>query len=174
MPDRRQALFVRHVVPVDFSAMAIYLIRHAKAGKKSQWDGSDSTRPLDEVGRSQAKALAHNIVAHGPTRLVSSPFLRCMETLQDLSALTGLPILADERLAEDGDIAAVLQMLEQAPDGAVFCSHGDIIPAIIRSLENQGMRFTTAPDWRKASVWKLERDGSTFSSSAAWPPPLTG
>lgn len=151
--------------------MPLYVIRHAKAGRKSQWDGPDITRPLDDVGRLQAKVLARKIAATVPTWLTSSPFLRCMQTLQDLSTLTGLPILADARLAEDGDIAEVIQVLEQAPDGAVLCSHGDMIPAVIRSLENRGMQFTTTPDWRKASVWVLERDGTTFTMAAAWPPP---
>lgn len=171
MPDTWQTLFVLDVVPVDFLAMALYLIRHAKAGKKSQWDGPDITRPLDDAGRLQAKALARNIVAAAPTWLVSSPFLRCIQTLEDLGSLTGLPILVDGRLAEAGDITSVIAMLEQAPDGAVLCSHGDMIPAIIRSLQNRGMQFTTPPDWRKASVWVLERDGTTFTTSAAWPPP---
>lgn len=151
--------------------MSLYLIRHAKAGSMSQWDGLDFSRPLDEAGRLQAKALAPVIAAVDPTRLVSSPFLRCVQTLDDLSALTGLPILADERLAQDSDVAAVIHLLEQAPEGAVFCSHGDMIPPIIRTLETRGMRFTTTPDWRKASVWVLERDGTTFTMAAAWPPP---
>lgn len=151
--------------------MSLYLVRHAKAGKKSQWDGPDTTRPLDDTGQLQAKALAHTIAAIVPTRLVSSPFLRCIQTLEAVGVLTGLPILVDKRLAEDSDIASVIQMLEQAPDGAVLCSHGDMIPAIIRSLENRGMQFTTAPDWRKASVWVLERDGAIFTMAAAWPPP---
>lgn len=171
MPCSRQTLFILFAIPVDFSAVSLYLIRHAKAGKKSQWDGPDTTRPLDDVGRLQAKALAGNIAAVVPTRLVSSPFLRCMQTLEALSTLTGLPILADERLAEASNITAVIQMLEQAPDGAVLCSHGDMIPAVIRSLEDRGMQFTTVPDWRKASVWVLERDGEMFTMAAAWPPP---
>jgi 8-oxo-dGTP diphosphatase len=153
--------------------MALYLVRHGKAGRKSQWNGPDMSRPLDDAGRMQARELAPKIVAVGPTRLVSSPYFRCMETLRDLSELTGLPILADERLAEAGDITSIIQMLEQEPDGAVICSHGDMIPAIIRTLENRGMTITTTPDWRKASVWVIERNGATFTTASAWPPPLT-
>jgi 8-oxo-dGTP diphosphatase len=164
-------LFVLVVVPVDFLAMALYLIRHAKAGKKSLWDGADTSRPLDDMGRLQSKALAGDLAAVTPTWLVSSPFLRCIQTLEELSALTGLPILTDERLAEDGDVTAIIRMLEQAPDGAVLCSHGDMIPAVIRTLEGRGMQFTTVPDWRKASVWVLERDGELVTMAAAWPPP---
>lgn len=154
--------------------MALYIVRHGKAGKRSQWDGPDRTRPLDDLGRIQAKELALKIAAIAPTWLVSSPYLRCIQTLQDLSELTGLPVLADERLAEDSDITAVIQMLEQAPDRAVICSHGDVIPALIRTLEKRGMAITTIPNWRKASVWVIERNGVTFNSATAWPPPSTG
>lgn len=154
--------------------MALYIVRHGKAGKRSQWDGPDKTRPLDDLGRIQAKELALKIAAIGPTWLVSSPYLRCIQTLQDLSELTGLPVLADERLAEDSDITAIIHMLEQAPDRTVICSHGDVIPALIRTLENRGMAITTIPNWRKASVWVIERNGVTFISATAWPPPSTG
>lgn len=154
--------------------MALYIVRHGNAGKRSQWDGSDMTRPLNDLGRIQAKELSLKIAAIAPTWLVSSPFLRCIQTLQDLSDLTGLPILADERLAENGDMTAILQMLEQAPDRAVICSHGDVIPALIRTLENRGMAITTAPNWQKASVWVIQRNAATFISAAAWPPPSTG
>ena len=153
--------------------MALYIVRHGKAGKRSQWDGPDMTRPLDDLGRIQAKELSRKIAVIAPTWLVSSPFLRCIQTLQDLSELTGLPVLADERLAEDSDITAIIHMLEQAPDRAVICSHGDVIPALIRTLEKRGMAITTIPNWSKASVWVIERNGVIFTSAAAWPPPST-
>ena len=38
--------------------MSIFLVRHAKAGKRSHWDREDALRPLDDVGRRQALALA--------------------------------------------------------------------------------------------------------------------
>ncbi len=158
---------------LDFLTMSIYLVRHAKAGRKSLWSGPDLTRPLDEAGRVQAKSLATKISAMAPTKLMSSPFLRCVQSLNDLSEMTGLPILIDERLAEESDIAEIIHLLEQAPDRAVICSHGDMIPAVIRTLENRGMTITTAPDWRKASVWVLERNLNSFVSAAAWPPPST-
>ncbi len=151
--------------------MALYLVRHAKAGRKSQWDGPDLTRPLDELGRIQAKALATKISEVTPTKLMSSPFLRCVQSLEDLSDLTGLPILTDKRLAEEKDVADAVHLLEHAPDRTVICSHGDMIPAVIHTLESRGMTITTTPDWRKASVWVLERTKESFTSAAAWPPP---
>ena len=36
----------------------VVVIRHAKAGKRSDWSGPDELRPLERTGRAQAKALA--------------------------------------------------------------------------------------------------------------------
>lgn len=151
--------------------MSIFLIRHAKAGKKSQFDGPDTKRPLDEAGWLQSKALAATISALKPTLLMSSPYLRCMQTLQELGAQTGLQVREEPRLAEDSDLDAFVGLLESIEDGAVLCSHGDMIPAAIRMLEGRGMNITTQPDSRKASVWVIDRDGAEFTSAAAWPPP---
>ena len=41
----------------------ILLVRHARAGKRSEWRGEDAQRPLDDVGRAQAKRLA-TLLAH--------------------------------------------------------------------------------------------------------------
>ena len=151
--------------------MSLYLIRHAKAGKKSQFEGPDVQRPLDEAGWLQAKALATSIASFNPTCLLSSPYLRCMQTLQDLGERTGQPVQQEARLAENSDIGEFVGLLEAVADGAVLCSHGDMIPAAIRLLERRGMNMTTEPDTRKASVWVLDRDGEAFTSAAAWPPP---
>lgn len=154
--------------------MALYLVRHAKAGKRSHWEGPDFTRPLNYEGQLQAKALAKRIAAAKPTWLLSSPFIRCMQTLTELGELTGLPVIADDRLAEAREIAPIIEILERAPHGAVLCSHGDIIPPTIQTLEGRGMTITTALDWRKATVWVIERSESTITSATVWPPPLSG
>src|SRR5579863_6710909 len=52
-----------HGVLADFAArpaatVPLILLRHAKAAAKGSWKRSDATRPLDDSGRSDAKALA--------------------------------------------------------------------------------------------------------------------
>src|SRR5918999_450072 len=42
--------------------MTTYLVRHAKAGDRSQWDGPDDLRPLSKVGRRQAVGLADELI----------------------------------------------------------------------------------------------------------------
>ena len=90
------------------------------------------------------------------TGLYSSPYVRCMQTLEPLGAPLGLEVVADERLAEEAPFEATLELLAEAGDGAVLCSHGDVIPELIGALVRRGTELTTPPDWRKAAIWVLD------------------
>jgi 8-oxo-dGTP diphosphatase len=111
-------------------------------------------------------------VADGVKTLISSPYLRCIQTLQPTAKAIGVDVKTDERLAEGRSYDAVLDMLETSPDGTAFCSHGDVIPDTMAALERRGCEFTSPLEWRKASVWVLHRntDGEIVTAEA-WPPP---
>ncbi len=157
--------------------MALFLVRHAKAGKRSKWledpanDNDDRKRPLDDKGILQAAAVAERLTDFAPTLLLSSPFMRCIQTLEPLGATLGITVTSDERLAEDNPFEPILELLESCPDNAVLCSHGDMIPMVTDALERRGMVVTGMRDSRKASVWVLERQKSIFVRGHAWPPP---
>jgi len=154
----------------------LYLVRHAKAGRRGAFAGDDRARPLTEAGRRQAKLLAKRMAptvkALGVTTLYSSPFLRCIDTLQPLAKTIGAVVELDDRLAETRSYVPVLDMLWSLPDGTVLCSHGDVIPETMGALERRGCEFTNHPDWRKASVWVLERSThGEIIRAESWPPP---
>ena len=152
--------------------MAIYLVRHAKAGERRVWEGDDRDRPLSGKGRDQAAALAARLRPHDPPLLLSSSYLRCMQTLEPLAELCGLPVTVESRLTEEEPFEPVLDLLAEGPDRSVLCSHGDIIPATIVALERRGLEVLSTPDWRKASVWVLKRSKSgRLSKAKCWPPP---
>jgi 8-oxo-dGTP diphosphatase len=111
--------------------VSVVLLRHASAGDRDAWTGDDRVRPLDKKGRKQADALRARLLALGVTRALSSPYLRCVQTVAPL----GLEIELDERLAEGAPRAGTLALLAQA-DGAVACTHGDVIENVIgRSIK---------------------------------------
>jgi 8-oxo-(d)GTP phosphatase len=111
--------------------MSVILLRHGSAGHRKDWDGDDTMRPLDERGRAQAAALRDEVLAHGVTRAVSSPYVRCTQTLEPL----GLEIEVDDRLAEGVPADGTLELLRSL-DNAVACTHGDVIENVIgRPLE---------------------------------------
>ena len=149
----------------------LYLVRHAKAGSRSEWTGNDRLRPLSKKGRAQAVLLADRLEPLARGELVSSPSLRCIDTLQPLAERTGRAVRGDERLGEDRGFEGALALLDELADGSVLCSHGDVIPATIAALQRRGCRIVTVPDWRKASVWVLTRSGAAFVAADVWPPP---
>ena len=150
----------------------LYLVRHAKAGSRSQWVGDDRPRPLTDAGRMQALLLADLLGPVAAGELVSSPYLRCIQTLEPLGERVGRAVGADDRLAEDTGFEGALELLSTLPDGSVLCSHGDVIPATIGALERRGCVIRNEPDWRKASTWVITRtDGGEFTDASVWPPP---
>jgi len=155
--------------------VALYLVRHAKAASRREWAGDDRDRPLTASGTMQADALGERLGSVRPPRLVSSQFVRCVQTLEPLAARLGLPVETEDALGEGADLAQVVKILMSVPDRAVLCSHGDVIPDVIGALERRGMVIDGEPNWLKGSVWVLERDASgsdqAFSHALAWPPP---
>jgi phosphohistidine phosphatase SixA len=149
----------------------LYLVRHAKAGSRSEWTSDDHLRPLSGKGRAQAVQIADRLAAFTTGELVSSPYLRCVETLQPLAERIDGAVRADARLAEDAGFEGALALLDEVPDGSVLCSHGDVIPATIGALQRRGCRILTEPDWRKASIWVLTRTSDGITEAIAWPPP---
>ena len=153
------------------NADVIYLVRHAKAGERRVWDGNDEARPLSKHGWRQSEAIGKRLASKGATSLYSSPYLRCMQTLEPLAERLGLEVQPDERLCEAAPFEPVLDLLGEVSTGAVLCSHGDIIPDTIQALARRGMEVQTSPDWRKASIWVLKRKGNRITKGKVWPPP---
>lgn len=151
--------------------MAIYLVRHAKALRRSTWEDDDALRPLSDDGRWQADQLVGRLAALVTGRIVSSPARRCVETLRPLATRLGRDVETDLRLYEERGAAGAIALLEELPDGSVVSSHGDMIPAVVRGLARGGLEMRGKPDWRKASVWALERARGEWIAGEAWAPP---
>lgn len=149
----------------------VYLVRHAKAGERRVWEGPDVERPLSAKGWKQARSVAERLAEQGASSLYSSPYVRCVQTLEPLGELIDAEIVIDERLAEDRDFEPVLDLLAEVDGGAVLCSHGDIIPAVLQALVRRGMETQSDADWRKATVWVLKRKGDRITKGKVWPPP---
>ena len=122
--------------------MTVILLRHASAGDRDAWTGDDRLRPLDERGRAQAAALRDILRARGITRALSSPYVRCTQTVAPL----GLDIEPDGRLAEGAPLEATLELLAEL-DNAVACTHGDVIENILgRSLPKGAAAVLDGPE----------------------------
>ncbi|MCX7620869.1 MAG: histidine phosphatase family protein [Acidimicrobiales bacterium] len=149
--------------------MTIYLVRHGHAGSRSHWSGDDDQRPLSPKGIRQAEYLVDLLGHSGITAICSSPSVRCTQTVTPLARKLGLDITECSELAEGTEPEEALALLFRqahiaAPGNVVLCSHGDVIPRVIRRLTANGMRTTDPNIAQKGSVWELDYDGEVITA----------
>jgi 8-oxo-dGTP diphosphatase len=150
----------------------LYLVRHADAGNRSDWPGTDRDRPLSEKGRRQAEGLAAALADAGVTRLIASPFVRCVQTLEPLAGRLRLEVEADPRLAEGAGAALALEAASECRKApAALCSHGDVIPDVLEALLREGLKVKDELRWQKASTWVLHWNGDRLTKGRYLPPP---
>jgi broad specificity phosphatase PhoE len=157
------------------TTVEILLVRHGHAGTKEGWADDDGLRPLDARGRRQAEHLVGVVVPMHPTRLLSSPYARCLQTMEPLGAKTGLVIEEDDALIPDAPLRA-LELVRSlsaepslsepspaAPSPAapstriVLCTHGEVIGDVLAALAKEdGVRLSRRPPGIKGCVWVLD------------------
>jgi len=159
---RRLTYPIDRPVLADFAALpvpdsVIVLLRHAKAGRRSEWRGDDRLRPLDPAGAHQAQQLAGFLRCFAPQRVISADLTRCVQTVEPLARSLGVEVRLDPAFADDSyletPMATQTALLSLAKPGkvAVVCSQGTTIPALIDDL-GPG---TGASDTRKGAAWAL-------------------
>jgi phosphohistidine phosphatase SixA len=126
----------------------LILVRHASAGRKAEWPGDDQSRPLDARGAADAQALAGLLACFAPAaRVISSPALRCTETVRPFAAGFGGTVEAEVCLAPYGratdvssrtDLADTLRHLlsdlvaDRRP--VVLCLHRENLPDTLAAV----------------------------------------
>lgn len=137
-----------------------YVVRHAKAGSRSQWSGDDRQRPLTKKGLNQAEDLVEVFAGFDISGVFSSPFLRCMQTVEPLAEARKLKVRAEAGLAEGHGLVTAYELFRDAKlDGAVLCTHGDIVWELVRDLVNKRVvpaSHLDADDFDKGSTWIVE------------------
>ena len=136
----------------------LLLVRHAKAGKRSAYRGEDSLRPLDRIGRRQARHLMTVLQTFAPVNVLAADLVRCEQTVRGLAErlsveVTSAPAVSDAAFAEDPKRATKF-LRELAAQGgvSVICSQGDAIPGLL-----DRMQIPAKPPYpsRKSSFWAL-------------------
>ena len=118
--------------------MIVYLVRHARAGKRADWEGDDRLRPLDERGRRQAQAFVDQLAEREFQRILSSPYARCVQSVIPLAAARGLEVESDDGLAEGAGADAALRLLRGVGEAVVACVHGDLVEELLGEKLKKG------------------------------------
>ncbi|MHB8187256.1 MAG: SixA phosphatase family protein, partial [Dermatophilaceae bacterium] len=101
---------------------------------------ADSLRPLNARGRERAEALVPILASYGVTRVVTSPSVRCLDTVLPYAVAAELKIrlkpgLSEEGFAERPDHAPRhLARLLAHGSATVVSSHGPVLPVLLEHL----------------------------------------
>jgi phosphohistidine phosphatase SixA len=139
--------------------VTVLLVRHGSAGERANWNGDDRLRPLDARGRAQADGLVAQLRGWTPSRILTSRYLRCRETVAPLADVLGLAIEDATELEEGStadDVRTLVAQIEEAV--IVLCTHGDVVEDVLGGQSEKG------------STWVLGLDGGEFSRIAYVPP----
>ncbi|MEM9132542.1 MAG: phosphoglycerate mutase family protein [Actinomycetota bacterium] len=143
-------------------ATRVILVRHAQAGDRLAGH-RDLYRPLSPDGHVRAQDLAVLLAPVGPSRILSSPATRCVQTVQPLAQNLGLEVETQPDLWEGTPTAHVLAVLTQHDESTlVACSHGDIIPAVVEMMAADGADVR-GRGCEKGSIWLADHDGERWT-----------
>lgn len=150
----------------------ISVVRHAEAGDRERFEGDDAMRPLSREGRRQSELIA-KALSGSDSVLVSSPALRCVETLAPLSRRLRRAITVLETLAEGTEPEAALASLlgRSNGPGLVACSHGDVLTGLVDLALKQGAEILEPVDLRKGATASFVLVAGELVSVSFVPPP---
>ncbi len=139
--------------------MTAYLVRHAKAGDRADWEGDDRLRPLSRAGKAQAEALVAILKDVAIAAIHSSPYLRCVQTVEPLARHLGLSVEPETALGEGAGGESIVQLIRRFPGrNVVFCSHGDVVEEYLQQLIAEGVISRARASAEKGSTWVLEEE----------------
>ena len=121
---------------------ALILLRHANAVVRRQWEGPDIERPLTPRGQVQAESLPGLLAAYGISRVISSPAVRCMQTLMPYApGPIELDAAFDELDLEEAGPALLALLDGPGADGnsggIVVCTHRPTLGPLLTALNGR-------------------------------------
>jgi 8-oxo-dGTP pyrophosphatase MutT (NUDIX family)/phosphohistidine phosphatase SixA len=129
--------YVRQGITATFSLVAL---RHGKAAPRGDWAGPDASRPLTDRGVKQAAGNVPTLLAWRPKRIVTSDAVRCVATVAPLAAATGIQPSRTHEISQEayeegrGDVRSIIGKRVRAGKNSVLCSHGPVLPEILREI----------------------------------------
>lgn len=157
--DDRRVLAEFGALPADLTT--VLLVRHAKAGRRDDWDGPDDQRPLSRTGERQVPPVRAMAEWYGVDHVHSAPLVRCVRTVQPVADDLDTKVVEEPALAEleyaGHEETARLRLLELVAEGGVpiVCSQGGVIPDLVsRVADGSGLPMRRV-EAKKGSVWAL-------------------
>jgi phosphohistidine phosphatase SixA len=152
----------------------LIVVRHAVAVDRADWIGDDLLRPLTPLGEQQAEGLVVRLQDHPIERILSSPALRCTQTVEPLARRRLVPVEAFAPLGLDVPTEELLEELWRDDlHDVVLCAHGETISEVLTLLSADGHHDAESLQWPKGSTWLLQRLPQREVRGRYLPPPPT-
>ena len=149
----------------------LLLVRHAHAGDKTRWQGPDRLRPLSLAGQAEAAGLVVRLEDYPIERILTSPTLRCQQTVAPLARDRRLRIQEELTLGVDADLGRVLALLADPwLQDTVVCTHGEVIGQVLTRLVADGLAVDQPLEWPKGSTWLLHGANRRLTHARYLPP----
>ncbi|MBC7277158.1 NUDIX hydrolase [Nocardioides sp.] len=117
----------------------LVILRHGSAVGRSAWSRADRERPLDDTGRTQAVTLAGLLMAYDVGRVITSPSVRCVQSVAPYAGMAGISSeqlrQLSEEGAEEGSVSALAaETLRDLAVPTVICTHRPVLPWLFGGL----------------------------------------
>lgn len=136
----RDALLPSTLTALPYATSPVIVLRQCGAVARTSHRDGDADRPLTAAGQTQAAMLGDILAVYGPAAVLSSPSLRCLESVDPYCRNAGVavevvPELSEEGHAERPDAAALLLrtlVADSAP--VIVCTHRPVLPALLGAV----------------------------------------
>jgi 8-oxo-dGTP diphosphatase len=124
----------------ELATRPVLLVRHTQARPRDSWARADAERPLVGAGRRQALALGSLLQCWRPRYVLSSPWRRCLQTVEPYAAAAGVRVRTKGGLTESGyrrhpqKAGKHTRRLLEHDDAALLCTHRPVLAAVMATL----------------------------------------
>ncbi len=139
--DREQLdALVGHHTSGRLATWPLLVVRHAHAVPRSSWRRPDRERPLSDAGRRRVRRMVELLEAYSPQRVVSSPAVRCVQTVEPYTRPHRLRLVTRKGLSEEGfetspeKVGKHLARIMAAAEPVAVCTHGPVLSPILEEL----------------------------------------
>lgn len=161
----RDSIQLQAIVEADrrfgLQTWPLAIVRHSDAVGRDHWDGPDPERPLSPAGRARSADLVSTLSAYAITRVISSPSVRCADTVAPYVEAAALDPVFKSGLSEEGFVAdptkvirRVSKVVERA-EPVALCTHRPVLPTILLQLATHAAAGSLAA----TTLRRLAEDG---------------
>lgn len=116
----------------------LIVLRHGESRARSRWRGPDQLRPLLARGQDQARRWVAPLRAYAPDTVVTSPSVRCRDTVLPYVDAAAVGLAEHPELSEEGagpkKVQRLLATLLTERRRVLLCTHRPVLPLVWKAV----------------------------------------